>query len=73
MIGSRKIGGSGVDGVNIRPKYPSSAIESIRRNYGDDARSEVILDYSGNIIVASNTQSADFPAYCRRFSENFCR
>lgn len=64
LIGSRKIGGKGVDGVNIRGKYtlPKGA-ESIRRNYGDDARSEVILDNAGNILLASNTQSADFPVF----------
>lgn len=62
LIGSRRIGGADYDGVNIRPKYadPKGA-ESIRRNYGDDARSEVILDGSGNILLASNTQSAIFP------------
>ncbi|MCW3108173.1 MAG: hypothetical protein JWQ09_2679, partial [Segetibacter sp.] len=62
LIGSRKIGGTNNDGVNIRPKYSSPyGTESIRRNYGDDARSEVILDNSGNIWLASNTQSSDFP------------
>ncbi len=58
LIGSKKIGGSGDDGVNISvARYPSS----LQRNYGDDGRSEVILDNSGNIYVASCTQSADFP------------
>ncbi|MBC7934102.1 MAG: PKD domain-containing protein [Rhizobacter sp.] len=62
MIGSVKIGGKENDGVNIQPKYPElnpNAI-SLRRNYGDDARSEVILDASNNIILASATQSGDF-------------
>jgi hypothetical protein len=50
IIGSVKIGGSGDDGVNIRSKYSGTqGAESIRRNYGDDARSEVILDASNNI------------------------
>jgi len=62
LIGSVRIGGSGDDGVNIRPKYrnPSGA-DAIRRNYGDDARSEVILDGANNVILASCTQSGDFP------------
>lgn len=61
LIGSRRIGGTKWDGVNIKPKYPAQPdVESIRRNYGDDARSEVIFDNSGDIIVASNTQSSDF-------------
>jgi gliding motility-associated-like protein len=62
LIGSVKIGGSGDDGVNIRSKYvnPRGA-ESTRRNYGDDARSEVILDAANNIYLASCTQSTNFP------------
>jgi gliding motility-associated-like protein len=62
LIGSRKIGGTGRDGVNVRPKYANpGGAETIRRNYGDDSRSEVILDAGGNILLASNSQSADFP------------
>jgi gliding motility-associated-like protein len=70
LIGSIKVGGSGDDGVNIKPKYSplvgapngqtDGAFET-RRNYGDDARSEVILDGGGNIYLASCTQSEDFP------------
>jgi gliding motility-associated-like protein len=57
-----RIGGTADDGVNIRGKYvtPDGA-DATRRNYGDDARSEVILDGTGNIYVASCTQSNDFP------------
>jgi gliding motility-associated-like protein len=33
----------------------------LRRNYGDDARSEVILDKDNNIILTSCTQSNNFP------------
>ncbi|MEO7523438.1 MAG: PKD domain-containing protein [Ferruginibacter sp.] len=62
LIGSVVIGGSGDDGVNIRPKYtPPQGTDLIRRNYGDDARSEVIIDAASNIILASCTQSNDFP------------
>lgn len=64
LLGSVKMGGVGEDGVNIKPKYssvpPDGAIDT-RRNYGDDARSEVILDGSNNIYVASCTQSNNFP------------
>ena len=61
LIASVKIGGNVDDGVNIRHKYPVRGAESINRNYGDDARSEVILDDSGNIYFASCTQSTNFP------------
>ncbi len=59
IIGSRKIGGSGNDGVNIAP--PPRALNSLQRNYGDDGRSEVITDGGGNVYVASCTQSNNFP------------
>ncbi len=59
LIGSRKIGGSADDGVNITPTR--SGATSLQRNYGDDGRSEVILDGAGNIYVASSTQSTNFP------------
>ncbi|MCW3079680.1 PKD domain-containing protein [Segetibacter sp.] len=72
LIGSRKIGGSSNDGVNIRPKYTAPyGTESLRRNYGDDARSEVILDNSGNVLLASNTQSSDFPVSANAFQKIF--
>ena len=58
LIGSIVMGGSENDGVNIRGKYiaPNGA-DATRRNYGDDARSEVILDPSGNVYLASCSQS----------------
>ncbi|MDB5247998.1 MAG: hypothetical protein JWQ40_2392 [Segetibacter sp.] len=71
LIGSRKIGGAARDGVNVKPKYPlASGVETIRRNYGDDARSEVILDNQGNILLASNTQSVDFPTTANAFQRS---
>jgi hypothetical protein len=74
LIGSRKIGGKGVDGVNIRSKYPltnAGQTLSLRRNYGDDARSEVLLDHQGNVWLASNTQSADFRTTPGAFQPTF--
>jgi gliding motility-associated-like protein len=65
VIGSVKIGGSADDGVNFAPKYRNpdggDGTQQLRLNYGDDSRSEVILDASNNIFVASCTQSSDFP------------
>ncbi|MDQ6756437.1 MAG: PKD domain-containing protein [Bacteroidota bacterium] len=56
LIGSMRIGGSGDDGVNIKDKNVQGT-KSLNRNYGDDARSEVIIDGANNIYVASCTQS----------------
>ncbi|MGI8600768.1 MAG: PKD domain-containing protein [Chitinophagaceae bacterium] len=54
LIGSKKIGGTLNDGVNIST---SRARSSLQYNYGDDGRSEVIVDAAGNIYLASSTQS----------------
>jgi gliding motility-associated-like protein len=73
LIGSRIIGGSSNDGVNIAPKYSTSPIpmgqRSLRLNYGDDGRSEVILDDAGNVYLASCTASADFPVTANAFQK----
>jgi gliding motility-associated-like protein len=58
LIGSRRIGGKGHDGVNINDTR--NGVSSLQRNYGDDGRSEVIIDGANNIYVASNTRSDDF-------------
>lgn len=61
LVGSVRMGGGSDDGVNIRNKYPIQGAQELQQNYGDDSRSEVILDRSGNILVASSTQSSNFP------------
>ncbi len=62
IVGSVVIGGSENDGVNIGANYEDERGQtSTRRNYGDDARTEVILDKDQNILLASVTQSANFP------------
>jgi gliding motility-associated-like protein len=67
IAGAAKIGGSNDDGININDKgirsvgNPNVSTDVLRRNYGDDARSEVILDAAGNIFVGSCTKSNNFP------------
>lgn len=56
VIGSKRIGGTGNDGVNISTSR--SGTNSLQRNYGDDGRSEVILDEANNVYVASCSQSS---------------
>ena len=63
LIGSMRIGGTGNDGVNIETQHQTGNHRSVSliRFYGDESRSEVILDAANNIYLASSTQSANFP------------
>ena len=61
LIGSIVIGGSGADCVNYEERQRSNGsgptAASTMRFYGDDSRSEVVLDADGAIYVAAQTQS----------------
>jgi len=59
LIGSAIIGGTADDGQNISQTV--SACRSLQFFYGDNTRSEVILDPQEDVLVVSNTQSANFP------------
>ena len=61
LIGGVLVGGTGDDGANIDASLSPQGPKSLLYNYGDNARSEVILDNSNNIYIASSTQSSDFP------------
>lgn len=63
FIGALRIGGTGIDAANIEDQRGNGKPQRIRtvRFYGDDSRGEVILDGGGNIYVATQTQSDNFP------------
>lgn len=63
LLASTYIGGSGNDGIN-------NAV-GLNFNYADDMRGEVDLSPSGNILVASCTQSADFPTTPGAYSTTY--
>lgn len=50
LLGSTYIGGSGKDGMN-----------TMFNGYGDDYRGEIYVDSTGNVFVATVTESSDFP------------
>ena len=63
LIGSIRIGGTGNDCVNTEDQVRThfEKADSLIRNYGDDSRSEVVIDPAGNILVAASSQSPQGP------------
>jgi gliding motility-associated-like protein len=59
LAASTYVGGAQDEGVNISSNW--STITGLKHNYGDDARSEVIVDNVGNVYVAASTNSINFP------------
>jgi gliding motility-associated-like protein len=77
LTGCMRIGGSGNDCVNMGDQLRSrnEKADSLVRNYGDDSRSEVVLDASNNILIAASTQSSSpgglFPIRGSVFQPNY--
>ncbi|ACU64315.1 DUF7948 domain-containing protein [Chitinophaga pinensis] len=70
IIGSMIVASPGDDGMNMREDRTLGA-SVLLRNYGDDARSEVVIDNAGNIYVASCTRSDRFPVTAGVFQSSF--
>ena len=59
LAGSTYVGGSDRDGANFSGS--EYLYGNLKYNYGDDARSEVLIDNAGNVYVTASTRSTDFP------------
>ena len=59
LLASTFVGGSNDDGVNYSGN--EVVLGSLKYNYADDGRGDLILDNSNNVYVASCTISNDFP------------
>jgi len=64
LLASTLIGGNGIDGLN-RPNG------ELHRNYGDAFRGEIILAADGGVLVASVTESTNFPGTGGNFQPAF--
>ena len=60
LLAGTYLGGSANDGVQD-PDFATAPSQRLVANYGDPFRSDVLLDAAGNVYVASNTSSQDFP------------
>ena len=58
LMGSTYVGGIGNDGIN---NNAAGNNDSLTTNYGDQFRGEIMLDSAFNVLVASSTQSNNFP------------
>lgn len=65
LLGSTYIGGTGNDGLN----YPTS--QFLNYNYADEVRGEVDVDENDNIIVATCTNSTDFPVTANGYQTSY--
>lgn len=54
LVSSTFIGGNNNDGIMLR-QYP------LTKNYGDQSRGDIFIRGNGNILVASKTNSGNFP------------
>ena len=64
MLNATYLGGKSNDGINFVSGDMGNLtkVESpLSRNYGDQLRGDIITDANGNVYVASNTRSVDFP------------
>jgi gliding motility-associated-like protein len=59
LIGSVIVAGSQNDGVNMSEQRDAGP-QALTNFYGDDGRTEVLLDGSENVFLASSTQSPNF-------------
>jgi gliding motility-associated-like protein len=59
LLNSTYVGGTGNDGLNYAP--------SLRKNYADDARGEILVDEQSNVYVISSTYSSNFPVTADAF------
>ncbi len=53
LLSSTYIGGNGNDGLNT--------VDTLKKNYADDVRGEIMIDKNSNVYVVSSTSSLNFP------------
>ena len=69
LLASTFFGGTGIDGVNMTAAF--ATMNSIKFNYGDDARGEIIADAGNNYFIGANTQSFNFPVTAGAYQTAF--
>lgn len=63
LLGSTYYGGAGIDGLN--------SVDTLKKNYADDVRGEIMIDGQSNVYVVSSTRSLDLPLSVGAFQPTF--
>ncbi len=63
LLGSTYYGGSGIDGLN--------SVDTLKKNYADDVRGEIMIDANSNVYVVSSTRSLDLPVSGTAFQPTY--
>ncbi|MEI8202803.1 MAG: gliding motility-associated C-terminal domain-containing protein [Bacteroidota bacterium] len=63
LLSSTYLGGSGNDGLN--------SVDTLKHNYADDVRGEIMIDKNSNVYIVSSTTSIDFPVTAGAFQTTF--
>lgn len=61
LVASTFLGGSDNDGLMLSYNILDNITNSLVQNYGDQHRGDIITDPEGNVYIATNTSSEDFP------------
>lgn len=69
LLASSFVGGSADDGTNIDADITQCS--SLKYNYADDSRGDIMLDAAGNCYVSSCTKSINFPATPGAYQTSF--
>lgn len=65
LLASTYVGGNGLDGTNVVNSFTGTT--QTRFSYANNGRGQIRLDGSGNVCVASCTQSTNFPTTAGAF------
>jgi len=69
IIASTYLGGTKEDGINFNSI--ESVFGGLKHNYGDDARSEILIDNANNVYLTACTKSSDFPVTSNATQSSF--
>ena len=68
LLASTFVGGNAEDGVNVSAVFTIAT--TLKYNYADDSRGDIMLDAAGNCYISSCTKSTNFPTTAGAYQTN---